>query len=1171
MVSQWLASGCRRPGDRPGGHLTAGSALSRMGEAIVDVDILAELIGESPAMAGILQTLQRLLAAQTRARRPPPVLLLGETGVGKSLLARALHRASSPRAEATFVDVNCAAIPTALLEAELFGFERGAFTDARQAKPGLFEEADGGTLFLDEVGLLPPESQAKLLKVLEEGAVRRLGATRGQPVDVWIIAATSEELESAARDRRFRSDLYHRLAVVTVHLPALRQRPDDILRLGERFLREACAGTGLPPKTLTAEAQAALRAYAWPGNVRELKNVITRAVLLTEASEVSRAALQLPPAAAPVKAAPHRTDETAKPELPEVGAPSEVPPARLAQVLRDTGWNVSRAAARLGLSRSQLRYRIDKHGLAPERPAAPADPAIAIGTPPAGPPVALPFPVTSLIGREQELRDIVRLLDVHRVVTLTGTGGVGKTRLALTAGGQLRGLCPDGVWFVELASVVDGALVAQAVASALGLPEEASRPPREILAAALAGRQALLILDNCEHVVGACAELAETLLRVCPQLRVLATSRERLNIPGEVTFQVPPLALPHELERSPERLARSEAVRLFVERARLVAPDFALTPENAPSVAEVCRRLDGLPLAIELAAARVRLLRVEQIVARLNDRFHLLTGGSRTTLPRHQTLRAALDWSHDLLSPPEQMLLRRLSVFAGGFTLEAVEGICTGPGVAAAQALDVLAQLVDKSMVIVETDPVASVARYRLLETIREYCHEQASAAGEVAQLRTRHRAWFLALAEEAQRRGQGAEQVEWLDRLETEYDNLKAALSWRDQDSASHVFRLRLGAALWRFWEVRGLIREGRDWLESILADTGHDAPGARARALNGAGNLARDLGDYERAAEHHAEALRLRREVGDTLGIAASLNNLGAVAHDRARYASAEACFSEALPTWREASDQEGLALSLNNLGRTRRFQGDYEQAAALGHESLGLFRAIDHAWGIARALNSLANTAHYQGDVAGARPLYEESLRLRRLVGDRSGIAVSLNSLALLRGLAGEVEAARELANEALALRRDLGDRRGIGGSLLTLGSLALWGGRLDEARHLARESLGIRSTLGDRLGIACCLEVLGEEASARAQPARAARLLEAADAERASINAPPPPLDRERRERVLAALGNNRSEGAGKVAGLEALITEELRAARHIAGLPGPAAEIPGTRMWSKDSG
>ena len=652
---------------------------------------------------------------------------------------------------------------------------------------------------------------------------------------------------------------------------------------------------------------------------------------------------------------------------------------------------------------------------------------------------------------------------------------------------------------------------------------------------------------------------------------MLATSRERLNIPGEVTFQVPPLALPHELERAPERLARSEAVRLFVERARLVAPDFALTPENAPSVAEVCRRLDGLPLAIELAAARVRLLRVEQIVARLNDRFRLLTGGSRTTLPRHQTLRAALDWSHDLLSPPEQMLLRRLSVFAGGFTLEAVEGICTGPGVAAAQALDVLAQLVDKSMVIVETDPAASVARYRLLETIREYCHEQASAAGEVAQLRTRHRAWFLALAEEAQRRGQGAEQVEWLDRLETEYDNLKAALSWRDQDSASHVFRLRLGAALWRFWEVRGLIREGRDWLESILADTGHDAPGARARALNGAGNLARDLGDYERAAEHHAEALRLRREVGDTLGVAASLNNLGAIAHDRARYASAEACFSEALPTWREASDQEGLALSLNNLGRTRRFQGDYEQAAALGHESLGLFRAIDHAWGIARALNSLANTAHYQGDVAGARPLYEESLRLRRLVGDRSGIAVSLNSLALLRGLAGEIEAARELANEALALRRDLGDRRGIGGSLLTLGSLALWGDRLDEARHLARESLGIRSTLGDRLGIACCLEVLGEEASARAQLARAARLLEAADAERASINAPLPPLERERRERVLAALGNNRSEGAGKVAGLEALITEELRAARHIAGLPGPAAEIPGTRMWSKDSG
>ena len=289
-----------------------------------------------------------------------------------------------------------------------------------------------------------------------------------------------------------------------------------------------------------------------------------------------------------------------------------------------------------------------------------------------------------------------------------------------------------------------------------------------------------------------------------------------------------------------------------------MAPTFALTAENAAAVAELCRRLDGLPLAIELAAARVRLLRVEQIVARLNDRFRLLTGGSRTVQPRQQTLRAALDWSHDLLSKPEQTLLRRLSVFAGGFTLEAVEGICAGPELDAAQALDLLAQLVDKSMVLVETaDPGAPVARYRLLESIREYCHERARAAGEVVWLRGRHQAWFLALAEEAQRRGGGPEQVAWLDRLETEYDNLQAALGWRDQDPASNVLRLRLGGALWRFWEVRGRLREGRDWLEAILTEAGHDAPAARAGALNGAGNLARDVGDYERGAAHHTEAL--------------------------------------------------------------------------------------------------------------------------------------------------------------------------------------------------------------------------------------------------------------------------------------------------------------------------
>jgi non-specific serine/threonine protein kinase len=1091
----------------------------------VSADPLADLAGESPAMAAVRETLRRLLEGQARARRPAPVLLLGETGVGKSLVARVLHRAGA-RASAAFVDVNCAAIPPALLEAELFGFERGAFTDARQAKPGLLHEAHGGTLFLDEVGLLPAESQAKLLTVLEEGTVRRLGATRGQPVDVWLITATSEDLEAAARERRFRADLYHRLAVITVELPALRERPEDVVPLGERFLREACAEAGLPPKTLTPEARAALRAHAWPGNIRELKNVVTRAAVLHEGSELPPEALQLGARSTPMP--------------PEPG--DEVDVARIVQVLRDTGWNVSRAAARLGLSRGALRYRIDKHALAPDPDAAPAASPIASVAPPAG---AVPAAVTSLIGREDELREIAARLGAHRVVTLSGTGGVGKTRLALAAGAQLRSRYPDGVGFVELASVADGALLAQTVASALGLAEEASRPPREILAAALADRQALLILDNCEHLVGPCAELVETLLRACPPLRVLATSRERLDIAGESIVLVPPLALPDERAAAAGEVARSEAVRLFVERARLGAPDFALTDENAAAVGELCRRLDGLPLAIELAAARVRLMPVQQILARLTDRFQLLTGGGRTTMPRQRTLRGALDWSHDLLSPPERTLFRRLSVFAGGFTLEAVEGVCAGSGVDGSQVLDLLAQLVDRSLVVVDrADPTAPVARYRLLETIWEYAREQAIAAGEVPWLRGRHRAWFLALAEEATRRSEGAAQVASLDRLEAEYDNLQAALGWRDREAASDESRLRLGAALWRFWEVRGRIREGRDWLEGILAEGGDGAPAARARALNGAGNLARDLGDYGRAAERHAEALRLRRALGDAAGVASSLNNLGAVAHDRARYREAAAYFAEALPLWREAGDGEGLGVSLNNLGRTRRFQGDHEPAVALAHEALAVFRSLGHAWGIARVLNSLANAAHYQGDVEEARSLYEESLRLRRQVGDRPGIAVSLNSLALVRGLAGEPRGARELAEEGLALRRDLGDPRGIGGSLLTLARLALWDGDLDLAEERARESLAIRAPLEDRLGVVCCLEVLAEAAAGREQPARVARLLDAAVAERASIGVPAAPVEREVHARLRAARG----ERTGETAGMEAVVADELGRSR-----------------------
>jgi non-specific serine/threonine protein kinase len=699
--------------------------------------------------------------------------------------------------------------------------------------------------------------------------------------------------------------------------------------------------------------------------------------------------------------------------------------------------------------------------------------------------------------------------------------------------------------------VREGALVAQAVASALGLPEEAPRSPIETVTAALADRRALLILDNCEHLIGACAELVGTLVRACPQLRVLATSRERLDIPGESTYRVPSLALPDEEERTVGRLAGFEAVRLFVERARLVEPGFALTEGNAPAVAELCRRLDGLPLALELAAARVRLLSVEQIVARLNDRFRLLTGGGRTASARQQTLRAALDWSHDLLSAPERALLRRLSVFTGGFTLEAVEAVCAGAGLEGAQVLDLLAQLVDKSLVIVET--AVPSARYRLLETIWEYCRERAIEADEVAWLRERHRAWFLGLAEEAERRARGAEQVAWLDRLEAEYDNLQTALGWRDQDDAP---RLRLAAALWRFWEVRGRVREGRAWLEGILGETGQAPPAARARALNAAGNLARDLGDYARAAEHHAEALRLRRALGDTRGIAGSLNNLGTIDHDRGRYPAAAGRFAEALPVWREAGDPEGLALSLNNLGRARRFQGDFAGAAALARESLDLLQALGNAWRASQALNSLANGAHYQGDLAGARPLYEESLRLRRQVGDRHGIAMSTNSLALLSGLAGDLGTARRLAEEGLALRRDLGDRRGIGGSLWTLARLALWARDLEGAAHLARESLAIRAQLEDRLGIVTCLEALAEVALQAAGPDRAARLLGAAVAERRALGAPLPPVERDGHERLLGALrahlGAAALDGAWREATVDAIVAGEL--ARRPALLP-----------------
>lgn len=626
----------------------------------------------------------------------------------------------------------------------------------------------------------------------------------------------------------------------------------------------------------------------------------------------------------------------------------------------------------------------------------------------------LPRQVTSFIGREKEMADVKRLLGATALLTIVGTGGSGKTRLAQQVGADLLPEYTDGVWLAELAPLSDPALVPQTIAATLGVREEPGRTITQTLAEYLKSRRLLLLLDNAEHLLAACAPLAGALMRACPDLRLMVTSREGLGIAGETTYRIPSLSLPDpRIDRTPESLSQYEAVRLFIDRAAAVQPAFAVTNQNAPAVAQLCHRLDGIPLAIELAAARVRALSVEQIAARLDDRFRLLTGGSRTALPRQQTLRALIDWSYDLLSDSECVLLRRLSVFSGGWALEASEKVCADApaGVEKPDALapagmveeweviDLLTGLVDKSLVVYEEK--GGAARYRLLETVRQYAADKLTESGEREAFRSRHRDYFLSVVQEARAKMEGPEAVATLDCLETEHDNLRAALDWAAQDASSEGGEtgLLMASSLQRFWEVRGYLNEGRERLRVALSHpaTMHTANRARGDALSGAGNLARNQGDYAAAKALHEESLSVRRAIDDRTGMMASLNNLGNVATAQGDYAAASALLEEALALSRELGNPNVEAVILLNVGFARLRQDHYEEAwrlleaARLLCETLGKTITLLHVYGV------MGDAARKQGDRTNARLRYRDCLRLCREVGDRAVTANVLENLA------------------------------------------------------------------------------------------------------------------------------------------------------------------------------
>ena len=679
-------------------------------------------------------------------------------------------------------------------------------------------------------------------------------------------------------------------------------------------------------------------------------------------------------------------------------------------------------------------------------------------------PTNLPAQRTGFVGREKEVaaaRELLLRQDV-RLVTVTGPGGIGKTRLAVQVASGLVERFPGGIHFVALSSHNDPGLIASVIVQSLGIRQAGGQSPLEILKENLRESSAsiLLLLDNFEHLIQAAPTVAELLAVAC-NLKILVTSRAALHVYGEHEFPVPPLALPDSRSISTvEILSRCPAVALFAQRAIAAKPDFALNQENAVAVTEICVRLDGLPLAIELAAARVKVLSPFSMQARLASRLQLLTGGARDLPQRQQTLRAAMDWSYDLLTPSEQKLFARLSVFVGGCTLEGVEAVCDTKGDLGMDMLDGMASLVDKSLVQ-QVESERHESRFVMLETIREYALERLAVSGEEALARRAHAAYCLVLAEEG---ASGPAGTEWLERFALEHDNFRAGLDWLTETGDAE-WGLRLGAALFHFWETCEYLAEGRARLGKLLNLAGAIAPTkAHARALFAAGVLAGEQGDYDSADALIRKSLNIALQLGDKQGAAVSLNALAVHARDRGDVTVACSLFEESLALWRELGDQKAAARCLSNLANVVELQGDYSRARSLYAECLLIFQELGDWTGVAWSTNYQGDVARDQGDFAAARTLYERGLEIFRELGDRWGIAGTLGDLGSLARVQGNYSAATSLYRESIKIFQELDHKRGIARLLECFACAAAAQGEAERSLRLAGSAAALRQKIG-----------------------------------------------------------------------------------------------------------
>jgi len=774
-------------------------------------------------------------------------------------------------------------------------------------------------------------------------------------------------------------------------------------------------------------------------------------------------------------------------------------------------------------------------------------------------PTNLPLQLTSFVGRRSAIEELRDLLSGYRLVTLSGAGGVGKTRLAMQLASEVLHGYRDGVWLVELASVTNPELVPQAVATVLDVREQAGVPLSTTLSRYLAARETLMLLDNCEHLVTGVAGFVETILQTCPRVRALCTSREPLKVRGEIAWRVPSLQVPDpNRQLSLEELSTCEAIVLFCERAKMSAASFALTERTASAVIDICQHLDGIPLGIELATAKLNVLSVDQIAERLGDRFQLLTGGSRTVLPRQQTLQATIDWSHDLLDERGRVLLRRLAAFLGGFSLEAAESVCSSPPLKTADIVELLEGLVEKSFVLV--DGLGSQPRYDLLETIRQYASQRLQESGEFEAIRARHLSWFLSFAKRVEGAATGLDQLQWLDAFEKDHDNLRLALAWSIQRRES-ITTLGLAAAMGMFWRARGYVSEGRQILaEAVAADSGGQ-PALRASALAWAAILACDQSDDGLAEAFAEESVKLSRESSNWPAMGFALRTLAILATTHDEYERAGQFFEESLAAYSRGSDTAGAAKTLTSFAHLANGTGDTERSKELIEKSLKLSQSVGDREAIANAQDILGEAEFYAGNFEASTRLLRESINYYREVGEQPRMGIALHQLGMLLRCQGEFEQAIATLNDSLRITRDLNDQQYTAYALSELGVVAREQLDYGRAQSLIGESLRAVVRIGDRWATARCVQELGAVAAEQGDLDRGGKLLGAAESLRQAIGVPVFAFERvsyERRiETLKSRMGNERLEriwAAGREMELDTVLALALS--------PAPGADPQG---------